>query len=74
VQNDSLGTLAREALAGLRNRGIVRATFLDDLIGSRVREHPGYYGEMVWILVMLELWLRHHAADFQPIALSRSER
>jgi asparagine synthase (glutamine-hydrolysing) len=28
-------------------------------------EHPGYYGEMVWILMMLEQWFRHHAPDYK---------
>jgi asparagine synthase (glutamine-hydrolysing) len=23
--------------------------------------HPGYYGEMVWIISMMEFWLREHA-------------
>jgi asparagine synthase (glutamine-hydrolysing) len=27
-------------------------------------EHPGYYGEMIWILMMLEQWLRKHAPAF----------
>ena len=27
--------------------------------------HPGYYGEMVWISMMLEQWLRQHAPGFR---------
>jgi len=26
-----------------------------------VPSQPSYYGEMVWILMMLELWMRAHA-------------
>jgi asparagine synthase (glutamine-hydrolysing) len=46
----------------------VRPAFVKDLVEQRLPEHPGYYGEMVWILMMFEQWLRHHAPDwkFQP--------
>ena len=27
---------------------------------SHLPAHPGYYGEMVWILMMLEQWLQAH--------------
>ena len=29
-------------------------------VDRRLAEHPGYYGEMVWILMMLEQWLQQH--------------
>ena len=35
---------------------------------KRLPEHPGYYGEMVWIVMMLEQWMRSHAPGF---AISR---
>jgi len=53
-----LRELASDALAGLRGRGIVRTDFLDRLVNHHLDEHPGYYGVMVWILMVLELWLR----------------
>jgi asparagine synthase (glutamine-hydrolysing) len=28
-------------------------------------EHPGYYGEMVWIMMMLEQWLAAKAPRFK---------
>ena len=34
------------------------ADFLDRLVNQHLDEHPGYYGVMVWILMVLELWLR----------------
>ena len=55
-----LRSFAGDALHSLGKRGIVRTAFLDDLVGSRIREHAGYYGTMVWILVMLELWFATH--------------
>jgi asparagine synthase (glutamine-hydrolysing) len=53
-----LRELASDALAGLRGRHIVRPDFLDRLVNHHLDEHPGYYGVMVWILMVLELWFR----------------
>jgi asparagine synthase (glutamine-hydrolysing) len=52
-----LGELARASVASLRNRGIFEPKFLDELTSKLLAEHPGYYGVMVWILMMLGLWL-----------------
>jgi asparagine synthase (glutamine-hydrolysing) len=57
----ALHDLATDALDGLAQRGVVKPTFLRTLLATHLPAHPGYYGEMVWILTMLELWLRHHA-------------
>jgi asparagine synthase (glutamine-hydrolysing) len=54
----ALMNLARESLYGLAERGVVRPAFVQALLGQRLVEHPGYYGEMIWILMMLEQWLR----------------
>ena len=67
-----LRELAGDALAGLATRRIVRPEFLDSLLGKRLHEHAPYYGTMVWILVMLELWFRAHATP-KP-APARPER
>lgn len=64
-QNPKLFEFARESLAGFATRGIVRADFIDTLVSQRLGEHPGYYGEMIWILMMLEHWLRRHVPDFR---------
>jgi asparagine synthase (glutamine-hydrolysing) len=60
-----LKALARDSLDGLVERGVVRADFVQDLMTKRLPEHPGYFGEMVWILMMLEQWLQAHAAKFK---------
>jgi asparagine synthase (glutamine-hydrolysing) len=51
-----LKALAMDSLDLLRNRGIVRPDFLDRLTRELLPQHPGYYGEMVWILMMLAQW------------------
>ena len=53
-----LAALARDALSSLGRRGIVRADFIESLFAKYVRLHPAYYGTMVWVLMMLEFWLR----------------
>ena len=61
----ALKALASESLHSLANRSVVRQDFVQTLLTQRLPEHPGYFGEMVWILMMLEQWLRHHKADFK---------
>ena len=58
TRHEGLKRLAVDSLASLATRGIVRAEFIRELLDRRLAEHPGYYGEMVWILMMLEQWLR----------------
>ncbi len=60
-KHEALGRFARDALQSLAGRGIVRPAFVQRLVGELLPQHPGYYGEMVWILMMLEHWLQAHA-------------
>ena len=55
-----LSGLVDDALAGLAKRGYVRPAFISELRQAMTSSHPGYYGTMVWILSILELWLREH--------------
>ena len=57
VRDPALHALATDALRALGSRGIVRPEFITQLHETHLPAHPGYYGEMVWILMMLELWL-----------------
>ena len=60
---EGLRTLAGDTLATLRGRQIVRADFIDRLLDEHLATHAGYYGTMVWILMMLELWFQRHLAS-----------
>jgi len=57
-RSPELQQLARDSLNGLAERGIIRPDFAQKLVTELLPEHPGYYGEMVWILMMLEQWMR----------------
>lgn len=63
TRNDALHRLAADALGSLATRSVVRADFIKTLLSEHLPAHPGYYGEMVWILTMLELWLQGHAPN-----------
>lgn len=58
ARHKSLRNLAEDSLHGLADRGILRKDFVDILFGRYLAEHPGYYGEMIWISMMLEQWMR----------------
>ena len=59
-----LKALAADALHGIADRGIVQRTFVQALLDRHLAAHPGYFGEMIWILMMLEQWLRFHAPRY----------
>ena len=65
TQNPGLKRLAEDSVRGLADRGIVRHDFIDTLLTEHLPAHPGYYGEMVWIMMMLEQWMRKHASAFR---------
>lgn len=52
-----LREMAHDNLARLRRRGILRADFIDQALRLHEQSHAGYYGELVWVMMMLELWL-----------------
>jgi asparagine synthase (glutamine-hydrolysing) len=62
-QHAGLRALATDALHGLAERGLLRPDFAARLMHEHLPRHPGYYGELVWILSMLEFWLRKHAGS-----------
>ena len=65
VRHAGLKKLSGDGLHSLAQRGIVNPAFVRQLIEQRLPEHPHYYGTMVWILLMLEHWLRHHRPNFR---------
>jgi asparagine synthase (glutamine-hydrolysing) len=64
LRHQNLRGLAEASLQDVARRGIVRHDFTDELLSVLVPQAPGYYGEIVWLLMMLEQWFRSHDADF----------
>jgi asparagine synthase (glutamine-hydrolysing) len=58
AQKGDLRDVAVEYLRSFKSRGIVRPGFIDELLGRRLSEHANYYGTMVWILMILEMWIQ----------------
>jgi len=71
LRHRALRALVEDSLEGIAKRGIVRPQFTAELLSARLPQSPGYYGEMVWILMMLELWLRAHDASLSATADTR---
>jgi asparagine synthase (glutamine-hydrolysing) len=57
VKDPAFRSLARDSLAELETRGLILPALVEDLFSRRLEVHPGYYGEMVWVLMMLEHWI-----------------
>lgn len=60
VKDDALKELADSALAKLKTRNIIQPAFIDKALEMHQNVHAHYYGELVWIMIMLELWLASH--------------
>ena len=58
-----LRELAYDSLSKLKKRNILKSEFIDDLIRMHQGVHAAYYGELVWILTVLELWLEAHTSN-----------
>lgn len=57
AKNPALKAMAEGSVRTLVERKIMRADFVDALFHRHLSEHPSYYGEMIWISVMLAQWL-----------------
>lgn len=64
LRHDGLRNSTMAAVDRLVERKLIRRVFAEDLFSTHLAEHAGYYGEMVWILTMLELWFEAHASGF----------
>lgn len=65
LQHDALRELAEDALGSFGERGVIRPEFIKRLVSELLPAYPGYYGELAWIITMLELWLRDRAPQFR---------
>ena len=76
VRNAELRRLAMRSLDMLHDSQIVRPEFLRRLDNELMPSAPGYYGELVWILMMLGQWIGQspvaHSND--PVGLPKPQR
>jgi asparagine synthase (glutamine-hydrolysing) len=62
LQDSHLSSLLQDVLNDprTRQRGYFRPQFIDRLAGLHRSDDVGFYGEVVWYLLALELWHRQH--------------
>lgn len=73
TRNQHLRELAEHSVRQLISRKVLRENFVNDLFAKQLPEHPGYFGEMIWISMMLEQWLVAKA-EFLPTEISNDQR
>lgn len=57
-EHKGLRELAGDNLQRLAQRGIVKKHFINDAMDKHQSGHASYFGELVWLLLVLELWLQ----------------
>ncbi len=60
--HEGLRRLSEDALAAIGERRLFEPRFLDEVLRMHREDAAGYYGEFVWVLTVLELWLQAHTA------------
>jgi len=63
AEHRGLQELAADNLSRMRRRRYVRAGFIDEILRLHRGQHADYYGEFIWVLLMLELWLTAHGYE-----------
>ncbi|MEP4889845.1 MAG: asparagine synthase C-terminal domain-containing protein [Aliiglaciecola sp.] len=64
-ENQTLKDLTINALNSFKKRNIVKQSLVEQALESHGSVHAGYFGELIWIMVVLELWLQKEAEDFR---------
>lgn len=58
-----LREMAYEALDRIKQRKIFHNAFIDRCIKLHREGHAAYYGELIWLLMVLEFWLERHQSS-----------
>jgi asparagine synthase (glutamine-hydrolysing) len=53
-----LGDLVGDSLSDFKKRGWVQPAYLDHMLAMQRGQHASYYGVMIWVVMMLEQWLK----------------
>ena len=60
VEDPGLRSFAYDALSRLEQRNFFEPAFIAELKAATEQEHAAYYGTMIWVMMMLEVWLSEH--------------
>lgn len=61
--SDELSSLVNPAVENLVERGFLNAGFVTELRRLHAEEHASFYGNILWVLFMLESWLETHTSS-----------
>ncbi|MDF2177302.1 asparagine synthase-related protein [Aliiglaciecola sp. CAU 1673] len=50
--------ITQSSLENLKKRNIFKPEFIDKALAMQSQQHAAYYGELIWIMTVLELWLQ----------------
>ncbi|MAZ90121.1 MAG: asparagine synthase [Cellvibrionaceae bacterium] len=56
--NQELVEITQKSFAGIKSRNIFRPEFLDKALRMQSENHAAYYGELIWVISVLEIWLQ----------------
>lgn len=72
LHDSRLKSLVQDVLSDSKTqqRGYFRREFLDNLIRLHQQESAGFYGEIIWYLVALELWHREHLKPIREVSIA----
>ncbi|WP_258872148.1 asparagine synthetase B family protein [Thalassotalea euphylliae] len=62
-ENATLKNIALDALQQFKARNIVSESLINKALDAHDSVHAGYYGELIWIMVVLELWLQGNESN-----------
>ena len=58
AQDPRLREMAQHHLIAMKRRLILKPDYIDGLLDAQRSQHTAYYGVMIWVIVMLELWFQ----------------
>ncbi len=58
VKEKEVRDLAFDLLTDFKTRNYVRTDFVENLRQNKLYDHPDYYGNLVWVFMILEDWLK----------------
>ena len=58
LSGEELRVVIHEKIRAIADRGYFNEEFIDTLLRQHSDEHAAYYGNTVWVLAALEMWLQ----------------
>jgi asparagine synthase (glutamine-hydrolysing) len=58
--HNGLKELIHDNVEKLKTRGFINPEFLDTALDMHDNSHADFYGELLWVLMMLEMWMSAH--------------